>query len=104
MQTYSQEMLALSKQAAEREQDLSILTQFISRGGRYRVHLSVDHPDLLVKGTVERLAADCFPADKVLEIMVRRAKNVLDEEKEKVFQRAAADVLVPATSPEGAPV
>ncbi|MCO5730144.1 hypothetical protein [Rhizobium sp. SSA_523] len=94
MQTYSQEMLALSKQAAEREQDLLILNQFIARGGQFRLHLSVDHPDQLVKDTVERLAADGFPGDKVLQIMVRRAEIALTDTKERAFQRAAADIMV----------
>ena len=102
MQTYSEEITALSQEVAGHERDLQILNDFINKGGQYRISVTVDHPVATVRETVERLSSDGFPAEKVLQILVARSKLALKAAKSAVFQRAAVDELTAEPAAEGA--
>lgn len=88
VKTMAQELQDLLNTLHEAEDAAAILKKFDEEGGKYRLTITVDHPDWKVKDTVEKVARAFVPRTTLVKGLVDAADKDVKRAKDAILTAA----------------
>lgn len=99
----SQELQELLNTLHEAEDTAAILKKFDEEGGKYRLTITVDHPDWKVKETVEKVARTFVPKTTLVKGLIDATDKDVKRAKEAILTAAMSHGISAGAQDEHAP-